>query len=492
VRSNPWLFGPRVLGLALLVGCVGDLTGPEDLANRDYEVWLVDQSNSPGSTFGGTLYIYPKSLVSSATGAAPGTPERIDLGGAASALCLASTGANPVRPHMMMFNSTGTHAILAFVASGHVLILDAERRAPVACLQASVGFSGGRQAHAATPAPDDSYILVANQNGKLLERITSNYATNQFSFDPAATLDLAACTAPSGAPCQLADVRPDNAPIVPVITSTSRLAFVTLRGGGLLVVDPKATPMLVRAEYDKATVQGSGLMGMQVGNDVVINSGAGFFAYRVVPGDVAATNAVNKPAATPLFADPATTRDSHGMTATADGRFVWITDRGSDVAEVFELSSGRRTTVSFASALSPKPAPDLADASPAGDLLFVALRGALPLSGGAVATGSTPGLGVMKLTASGETGTLQAVLTISNLDGTTERADAHAIRVRLKPTVTAARAAVMLLARLARGQELLAQSVPARPAPSGRPPAPQGDGTAGTPQECDHGSAPRR
>ncbi|HEX9563031.1 MAG TPA: hypothetical protein VF981_03640, partial [Gemmatimonadaceae bacterium] len=92
----------------------------------------------------------------------------------------------------------------------------------------------------------------------------------------------------------------------------------------------------------------------------------------------------------------------------------------------------------------------------------------------------------------GETGTLQAVLTISNLDGTTERADAHAIRVRLKPTVTAARAVVMRLAHLARGRELHAQSAPPRPAPSGHIPALRGGGAAGTPQECDHGSAPRR
>lgn len=421
-----------VSGLALAVACGDSPTDPGNAA-RDYDVWLVDQSDSPGKTFGGSLYIYPKSAVSAATGAAPGNPVRVDLGEAVSSQCMASTGANPVRPHMLMFNSTRSHAIIAFVASGHVAILNAETRAPVACLRASIGANGARQAHAATPAPDDSYILVANQNGKLLERISTNYATNQFSLDAAATLDLAACTTPSGAPCQAAGVRPDNAPIVPGITASSTLAFVTLRGGGLFVVDAKATPMRIRAEYDNATVRGSGLMAMQVGTDVVINSGAGFFAYRVPVANVGATNAVNQPALTTLIADAATTRDAHGMTATLDGKFVWITDRGTQVAEVFELSTGRRTTVNFVSALSSKPAPDLADVSPAGDLLFVALRGSIPLSGGAIATGSTPGLGVMKLAASGETGTLQAVLRISNMDGTTERADAHAVRVRVKP-----------------------------------------------------------
>lgn len=252
--------------------------------------------------------------------------------------------------------------------------------------------------------------------------------------------------------------------------------------------------MRIRAEYDKAAVPGSGMMGMQVGSEVVLNSGTGFFARRISPGAVAATNAVNSPAPTTLIADAATTRDGHGMAATPDGRFVWITDRATNVAEVFEVSSGRRTTVSFASSLSPKPAPDLADMSPAGDLLFVALRGAIPLSGGAVATGSTPGLGIMKLT-SGEAGTLQAVLRVSNLDGTTERADAHAIRVRIKPTVTTAKALLTHLAQIARVPALHAQPAPvALPRSTRTPVAPRRKATDAVeaPQECDHGSAARR
>lgn len=490
LKNSSSLLWTVVLGPSLLVACSSDISGPGGVAKRDYEVWLIDQSDSPGKAFGGALYIHSKAAVTGATGVSAGTPEKIDLGDAVSALCFSSTGANPVRPHMLMFNSTYSHAVLAFVASGHVVILDAEHRTPVACLRASLASNGGRQAHAATPAPDDSYILVANQNGKLLERITSNYTTNQFSFDAAAKLDLASCTTPSGAPCQSAALRPDNAPIVPAITSTSRHAFVTLRGGGLFVVDAKATPMRIQAEYDKATIRGSGLMGMQIGSHIVLNSGAGFFAYRLSPGDVAATNPPNQPTATSLIADAATTRDGHGMTASVDGRFVWITDRGTHVAEVFEVSSGRRTTVSFVGSLSAKPAPDLADVSPAGDLLFVALRGPNPLSGGAIAAGSTPGLGIMKLSASGETGALQAVLRVSNLDGTTERADAHGIRVRLKPTASAGRIALTRLARFVRPRALYAQPAPVSAPHATHRVTPNGDTAAAKPQECNHGYAP--
>lgn len=486
MRTSLRLLPALVSGLVALAGCDGGVTDPRALADRDYEVWLIDQSNAPGRTFGGTLYIYQKAVVESATGVSTGAPAQIDLGGEVSAMCLASTGANPVRAHMLTFNSTRSHAILAFVASGHVAILDAASRTPVACVRMSVGANGGRQAHAANPAPDDSYILVANQNGKLLERITTNYATNQFSLDT--SLDLASCTTPSGAPCQSADLRPDNAPIVPGITADSRLAYVTLRGGGLFVVDPKTTPMRIRAEYDRATVAGSGLMAMQIGSSVVVNAGLGFFAYRFTPADVAATNAPNNPAPTPLLTQVSSLRDGHGMTMTDGGRFVWITDRATDVAEVFEVASGRRTTVSFTSTLSPKAAPDLADVSPAGDLVFTAFRGAIPLSGGALATGSTPGLGVMKVAASGDAGTLQALLRVSNMDGVIERADAHAVRVRVKQTASTLRSVVASLRPLVAGTPLYAQ-VPARTPPDRRRPLSPGvSPVADKPQECVHGA----
>ena len=94
---------------------------------------------------------------------------------------------------MIQFNSTHSHAVLTFVTSGHVVIYHAATRAPVACIRTSAGDGGARQAHAASPAPDDSYILVANQNGKLLERINANFATNTFSLDNLATINLATC-----------------------------------------------------------------------------------------------------------------------------------------------------------------------------------------------------------------------------------------------------------------------------------------------------------
>jgi len=148
---------------------------------------------------------------------------------------------------MLFFNKDHTHAIISFVATGHILFMDAKERVPVACIDV------GEQAHAAVPSPDDEYLIVANQNGKLLQRIRTDYKTNTFTLENAATLNLATCITPNGLPCQDATLRPDNAPICPDFDEKGRFVFVTLRGGGMFVVDSTATPLAIVAEYDRRT-----------------------------------------------------------------------------------------------------------------------------------------------------------------------------------------------------------------------------------------------
>jgi hypothetical protein len=341
---------------------------------------------------------------------------------------------------MVFFNRTNSHAILSFVASGHVVVFNARTREPVACLISSVGAGGARQAHAAFPAPDDSYILVANQNGKLLERIDADFRSNSFRLNPAAGIDLAGCTTPSGAPCQSPEVRPDNAPICPIVASDSRLAFVTLRGGGLLVVGPRETPMRIIAEYDRGVVHGNGCGGVQIGRKMFLDSGGGtatnmteFDLYRFDLGKFGHTNPPNGPAPGILYSDDRGNRDAHGMAVLGNGKYLWIADRAANIAEVFDVRSSRRLdAVQLVGRLTDDPTPDLLDVSPGEDLLFVTLRGPTPLSGDPhVSTGSTPGLGVIRLHQDGRKGELVAVHRISNLDaGGVERADPHGIRVR--------------------------------------------------------------
>ena len=168
--------------------------------NTEDEVWSIDQSDSAGKNYGGTIYIWDSKDLEKVNKEA--VAERVDLGGAAAALCLAQTGANPVRPHMLTMNKANTHAIVSFVASGHVLFMDAHTRRPISCIRTSVGSTGVRQVHQSFPSPDETYVAVANQNGKLYERINTDYKTNTFVLDHAARIDLATCTTPNGVPCQ--------------------------------------------------------------------------------------------------------------------------------------------------------------------------------------------------------------------------------------------------------------------------------------------------
>src|SRR5437867_161178 len=149
--------------LAALVVSLSPL--PASAADEaNHEVWMIDQSNTYDSDgngtldSGGTLYIFDGSELAGQA-ASTASPEMIDLGGALAEAIKLATGTLPVRPHYLTFNPSHTHAIVSFVASGHVLIIEAATRTPVFVVDV------GAQAHAAVPSPDETYILVANQNG---------------------------------------------------------------------------------------------------------------------------------------------------------------------------------------------------------------------------------------------------------------------------------------------------------------------------------------
>jgi DNA-binding beta-propeller fold protein YncE len=407
-----------------------------------YEVWAIDQSNSPGTTFGGTLYIWNGDDLENLHGAAVALAEKIDLGGAAAALCLSSTGANPVRPHMMAMNPSQTHAVISFVATGHVLFMDAATRAPVACFRMTPGAGGVRQAHMSTPSPDGTYVTVANQNGKLFERILTNYAANTFVHDIAATLDLAGCTTPNGQPCQAPSLRPDNAPICPITESTSRFTFVTLRGGGLFVVDSRATPMQIVGEYDQAVVHGNGCLGAEVPGKMYIDSGGGtatnlhqadLYAFPVE--GYSSLNPPNTPPPVLVFTDPSEGADAHGAALTKHTKYLWIADRGRNFIWAVDTTTDQIVnTIPLEGPVSADPTPDLLAVSPNGSHAFMSLRGPVPLTADPhVSTGSTPGVGVLKVTESGRNGVFEALAPVSNVDaGGVERADVHAMTIRIK------------------------------------------------------------
>jgi hypothetical protein len=430
----------HLLGVMLILALPGALeVGTQGLGQ--YEVWAIDQSNSAGKTYGGTLYIWNGHDLEDADLAAAAPAERIDLGGDAAAFCMSMTGAAPVRPHMMAMNPAQTHAVISFVATGHVLFLDAATRRPVACFRMSPGAGDAQQAHMATPSPDGTYVTVANQNGKLFERILTNYRTNTFVHDTAATLNLATCTTPNGLPCQDFALRPDNAPICPITESTSRYSFVTLRGGGLFVVDARATPMQIVGEYDTSVVHGNGCLGAEVPGKMYIDSGGGTAnnlhqadLYAFPTDGFSALNPPNTPAPALVFSDVSDEADAHGAALTRHGRYLWVADRGRNFLWVVDTSTDQIVNfIQLAGAVSKDPTPDLVQVSPNGSHAYLSLRGPVPLTADPhVSTGSTPGVGILKVTQGGRNGMFEAVAPVSNVDaGGVERADVHAMTIRV-------------------------------------------------------------
>ena len=410
-------------------------------AESSYEVWAIDQSNSPGLNYGGTLYIYDGKELEQGLKGAESEPEKLDLAGATAQLCYSQTLAYPVRPHMIAMNASQTHAIISFVASGHVLIMDARTRTPVECIRTSIGAGGSRQVHFAIPSPDETYIAVANQNGKLFERIETHYASNQFTLNTAAGLDLANCTTPNGVACQQAGIRPDNAPICPIIEATSQYVFVTLRGGGLFVVDAKQTPMQIVAEYDINTVHPNGCLGAQTGDKMYIDSGGGTAShlygadlYTFPVTGFSTANPPNIPVPGVVFSDLSADADAHGALLTKHERYLWVADRGRNFLWVVDTVTDEVVnTILLASSISADPTPDLLMLSPNGTHAFMSLRGPNPLTADPhVSTGSTPGVGVIRVIEAGRNGVFEYAAPVSNLDSANiERADVHALTIRV-------------------------------------------------------------
>lgn len=439
-----------------------------------YEVWVTDQNNTvgystanPRGTHGGRLLIYDSADLDREEGPLNQPTiyfmdQMFAVGGPNN-----TTGAAVTRPHMLAVNPMYDYVALTFVSSGHVAILHGTTKQPKAFFRMSTGYAGQRQAHAALWTPDGQSLVVANQNGRLLERIVYDPSTDTFAHDTAATLDLATCTTPNGFPCQSTtpleeheagyigpNNRPDNAPICPFITDSGK-TMVTLRGGGLLVVDPQTTPMSIVAEYGTSVVGRDGCGAIQHKKNIYLNSGAG--ALSVNGSEISLYEfkdhfpsapeflAPNAPGHLPdlFFRDNGPGRDVHGQGITAGGNYLWSLDREYNVVEIFRLPSKQHvTTLDLrASGVSHDPTPDLIMLSPLGNRFYVTMRGInLPVGANLTSPGGTPGLAILDITGAGATGSLSHMLPISfpspvytdPADSRHNDSDPHGLAIRLR------------------------------------------------------------
>ena len=406
--------GAVAYGLGMVVAALVWAVSPA----QAYEVWVTDQSDT-GKESGGFLHIYDGASLASAPASAK-PKQTIDFAGEIGKFCEEATKKAVRRPHMLFFNAAQDHVIISFL-SGQVLFLDAATKKPDACLLM------GKNAHAAWPTPDQKMAITANIAEKKFIRIWTDYKKHQFAFD--ADNDVLNLAAFEGGE------RPDTSPICPITESTSHYAFVTLRGGGLLIVDVTTTPMKVVATLDNNQIHPAGCGGIEAGGTMFINSGGGW-PIAPLSYDVYALDITKLPQA--VSAKLVSQRDdrfadSHGMAGL--GRYVWNADRAGNNIEIIDtLSKLSVGAIDLTTSANSDPAPDLMDVAPDGQYVFVSLRGPSPLTGNDKdahnAKGLIPGVGVIHVDQDGRVGHYKGQATLTNMRDGKENADIHGIAVK--------------------------------------------------------------
>jgi hypothetical protein len=369
-----------------------------------YEVWLSEQADtqgfsaaSPAGTHGGAAIIYDGADLESTP--VVDSPRVLDTTVDLFPMADVTTGAHVRRLHGIVPSPDFRHMALNFVASGHLGLVDGESKTPV-CLFRTTGTSTGRQNHMSFWTPDGRHIVVANQNGRILERVdvvhTPEGEVTHFRFNAAASIDLVGgagrvltqpvaidMDAGDGIGCEVSGVVPDNQPtttpngvlkqapgirganavICPVPASTGQHVFVTLGGGGLFVVDVRSAPMAIVAEYDATIFSPAGCGGVEAAGFMHLNSGSSGpnqseFTLCRLPIDYPVAPAFhppNQPRPVAVWRDPdngkvagtdipaGTNRDAHGLilirnVVSGVPRYLHLFDRIRNNVEVFQVA----------------------------------------------------------------------------------------------------------------------------------------------------------
>ena len=446
-----------------MYGALDDMPVPRSFS---YEVWGSDQSNSvagveAAGVNGSFMWIWdnysielqlaggpPARAVGCSADASvggpcdlqdvfPGTLVEVDGAGQPTGAKLADLD-NFGRLHGMLPDPLGKYVAGAIFApgGGYVGIIDATTKEAVALFRATgtnVGNSTDvRSVHMPFWATDGSHVIVANLNGKLLERVdvdrNSHGTITKATFNRGATLGVgknmtvtAEATAFIGKNAHgntlvsavageydaeaLSDLTPNgvckengcssgadgaaggrsnNVIICPIPSSGGR-SYITMGGGGLLVADSFATPMVLVGEYGDEVVNGAGCGGAETGEanggshdgaTIWLNAGvsaaeggATWSTYTMYTFDDRVFEAggmpENEPAPKEVYADGdntatggrlvgdagndsgqlpgvTTRRDAHGTAVTVNGDYVHTVDRLQNLVEVFDAVTQTR------------------------------------------------------------------------------------------------------------------------------------------------------
>lgn len=411
---------PVLATLAILVASCGgravtNASPSATPAPASYELWVVDQGDTTPAG-GGTLYIYKSADLKNAS---PAPAYAVNLGEAALGV---GDGVGK-HGHSITFNPTMTHAVIAYVDSGHVQVIRASDRKVVASIKMTGSAAGQAQPHATAVTPAGDAIIVANQGGKRLQRISADFKNDVYKLDSAADLDLSAL--------EDAD-HPGNLPVIPVFTPDSRHVYVPMRGGGSYVVDYQTTPMKTVATLGKSAIGPQQCCATFVKDTIWTTAQGGATTTTTSFNLYQVTGFPDKPVAKKVLSRSGNV-ESHSVIQV--GQYLWVADRFANTLDIVDQTGDARSMSLASGALAGRdPAPDIMAASPDESTVFVALRGKTPVTSNIKgldnAVGDVGGFAILTVKDSGRDAAVSAFVALP-LAGGASVVDPHGLRVRI-------------------------------------------------------------
>lgn len=273
------------------------------------------------------------------------------------------------KPHMLVFDKKGAYAYVANMGSGTVSVIRAVDRQVVTTIETGEG------AHAAIPSPDGKRVLVANVPAQSLTEILINQEKEEFVASR--ELDLSQVEA-----LQNPEEFPNMRPICLQFTADSSKAYVTLGGGGLVVVDVENLQVIQSFGKSQVGAHGCGTILSPDGKHMFANSGSTTLAeYYVFDTE---TDEL-------IFTGVTGGKDAHGVRITPDQQYLWMVNRVTDDAAIIDIKTFEVIEmIEFVG-----DAPDLLVFSPDGKYAYISLRGPEPATGTHDMAGETPGIAII-------------------------------------------------------------------------------------------------
>ena len=383
-----------------------------------YELWVPDQAET-SPTGGGTLHVFRSADLAKGV---PAPAVTINLAEAA----LGVGDGMGKHPHNIGFDPQRTHAVIAYVGSGHVQVMRIRDQKIVASIKMSGGPAGAAATHNTAVTPARDAIIVANQGAKKLQRLSADFTTDTYKVDAAAELDLAAL--------EDAD-HPSNSPVMALFAPDGSYAYVPMRGGGAYTIDYKTTPMRVIATLTKSDIGPQSCCAVFAPDGNIWTTAQG--------GATSTTTSFNLYRLTGLPANPVAKRalartgnvESHSVLVV--GKYLWVSDRFANSIEVVDLASGESVNkVDLAAGLlaGRDAAPDILDLAPDAKTAFVTLRGKAPVTSNIKgldnAVGDVGGFAILKVVDGGRTAEVTSLVPLP-LGAGASTVDPHGLRVRI-------------------------------------------------------------